>query len=221
MKIVLPTTHNRALTLVELLVVGAVLIVLVSVLWPSIAEPHAPRMRIRCVNNLKQTGLAFRVWAGDHGDKLPMEISETNGGTMEFTTGPNLFRHFQVMSNELSTPKVALCPADDLRAVGATNFGFFNNSNISFFLGLDTSRTNSQGILAGDCNITNGTRIRNGIFRLSTNEPAAWTDENHRKVGNLLLADGSVQQASQIGLRNAVIGAGVSTNHLQMPVLTP
>src|ERR1044072_1744030 len=108
--------NNResGMTLIEVLVVLAVCAVFLAMVdfgVPSNSKARA--LRIQCVNNLKQTGLAFRVWAGDHGDQYPMEISETNGGAMEFCTGSNLFRQFQVISNELSTPKVVLCPADD------------------------------------------------------------------------------------------------------------
>ena|ERR1041385_2148903 len=48
----------------------------------------------------KTNGLSFRVWEGDNGDKYPMQVSRTNGGSMEFITGPNAFLHFQVMSND-------------------------------------------------------------------------------------------------------------------------
>jgi len=222
MKTSLSNQRERGLTLVEVLVVIAVLIMLAAVLCPPLAEPRARRQRIWCVNNLKQIGLATRVWGSDHGDKYPWSIPGTNGGTMEFVAGPNAWRHFQVMSNELSTPKVLLCPADDdTRTVAATNFNSLNNSNISYFVGLDSTETDPQGMLFGDRNITNGTPIKNGILELTANQPAGWTDEIHRKVGNITLSDGSVQQITRTGLRNAVENSGAVTNRLQMPVLGP
>jgi hypothetical protein len=48
--------------------------------------------RIRCVNNLKNIGLAARIWATDHGDLYPSD--------------------FVTMMNELSTPKILHCPSD-------------------------------------------------------------------------------------------------------------
>jgi hypothetical protein len=183
----------------------------------------ARALRIQCVNNLKTTGLAFRVWEGDHGDKYPMNVSETNGGTMGFTTGPDVWRHFQVMSNELSTPKVLICPAESDRVrKWATNFAFLRNSNISFFIGVDaTNETDPQMILSGDRNLTNGTPIKNGILEVSSNWPAGWTAEMHNKVGNILLSDGSVQQLSGAGLRSTIGNTSIATNRLQMPVLGP
>ena len=181
-------------------------------------RPMSRAPRIQCVNNLKQIGLAYRIWSGDHGDNYPMNISETNGGTIEFTTGPNAFRHFQVMSNELFTPKHLICPAEpDRTREWATNFNLLSNSNLSFFVGVDANETNVQMILSGDHNITNGTPVKNGLLELTTARPAGWTAEMHNKVGNLGLADGSVQQLSISGLQNAVANTGFATNRLQMP----
>jgi hypothetical protein len=38
------------------------------------APPAAKRkaMQLNCFNNLKQIGLSFRLWSGDHFDKYPM-----------------------------------------------------------------------------------------------------------------------------------------------------
>jgi competence protein ComGC len=215
--------HQRklGLTLVELLVIIAIVAFMAMLVYPGGRQDKARALRIQCVNNLKQTSLTFDVWAGDHGEKFPMEISQTNGGTMEFTTGPNEWRHYQIMSNELFTPKVLICPADDLHTMAATNFAFFNNSNLSFFINLDYSRPSPHALWSGDCNLTNGTPIRDGILELTTNRPTAWTAETHHKAGNLLLFDGSVRQVDQEGLRSAVENSGSSTNRLQMPILSP
>jgi prepilin-type N-terminal cleavage/methylation domain-containing protein len=224
MKVALFTKRDRAMTLVEVLAVMAVVLLLGLFLLPSIMPNRNIRnraLRIQCVNNLKQVGLAYRVWEGDHGNNYPMCVSETNGGTMEFTTGLNAWRHFQIMSNELSTPRVLLCPVDDLRTMAATNFAFTSNSNISYFVGVDANELNPQLILSGDHNLTNGTPVRNGLLELTTNNPAGWTAKMHEKVGNVGLADGSVQQVSITGLRYAVANAGIATNRLQMPILGP
>ena len=219
MKTPLRNNQKRALTLLELLVVLAVLTILAALLLPDMLhEDHA--CRIQCVNNLKQTGLATRVWSGDNNDKYPPFVSVTNGGSMEYVNSPNVWRHFQVMSNELSTPKVLICPQDTARFF-ATNFTFMNNSNISFFFGVDASETNPMMILSGDRNITNGTLVKNSMLELSTNRPSGWTSEMHNKVGNLALADGSVQQTSNTGLRMNVASTSLATNRLQMPTLGP
>lgn len=219
MRMYFSKNRKRGLTLIELLVVLAVLFIVVALILPGSRGGMVRVPRIQCVNNLKQVGLAFRIWEGDHGDNYPMAVSETNGGSMEFITGLNEFRHFQVMSNEVSTPRVLICPSDSKDA--ATNWTDFGNSNLSFFIGVDAAETNAAMILSGDRNITNGMPIRNGMLTLTTNRLAGWTSEVHNKVGNILLADGSVQQDSIFGLKNHIADTGVATNRVQMPVLGP
>jgi hypothetical protein len=162
------------------------------------------------------------VWEGDHNDKYPAAVSVTNGGAMELMSGPNAWKYFQVMSNELSTPKVLLCPMEsDPQRFVATNFEFLNNSNLSFFVGVDAAETNVNSILSGDHNLTNGTALKNGLLKLMAGQPIGWTKEMHNQVGNIVLADGSVQQVSSMGLQNAVASTGLVTNVLNMPVLGP
>ncbi len=218
--------------MIEVIVVlGVLFIVAALVLLPTRGGPmRAPR--IQCVNNLKQMGLAYRVWEGDHGDKYPMAVSETNGGTMEYITGPTAFRHFQVMSNELMTPKILICPADAKRLIARDwNIG---NSNISYFVGVDAQESNVMTFLGGDRNITNGIPVKNGLLELAANSHPGWTTEMHNHVGNVLMADGSVQQLSTSGLHgslmeqvimtsadSAVTNTSGFTNRLQMPELGP
>ena len=54
---------ERALTLFEVLIIVAVLMLIAALLLPSIARPKRYSHTDYCVNNLKQVGLAYRVWA--------------------------------------------------------------------------------------------------------------------------------------------------------------
>jgi hypothetical protein len=192
----------------------------------------------------------MRVWEGDNNDRYPMAVSSAQGGASEYisrtsgnatapapavTTAPSMAKVFQVMSNDLSTPKVVLCPADTFHSTFATNFGTFNlpapgdfsTNRVSFFIGGDAIETDPQMILFGDCNIGTqtvtgapaSTRILNppyvALGGTLTVINAAWTIDTHNKVGNLTLADGSVQQVSISGLRTQFSNA---TNTVVYPV---
>lgn len=216
------TKRTIGLTLIDVLIVIAVIGILAALLLPTLLRARTRALRITCTNYLKQIGLGARVWDGDHKGLYPMQVFGTNGGTAAFVSGTNAFRHFQAMSNELSTPYVLICPAESDRLRSrAANFDLLNNSNLSYFVGVDANETNPQLILSGDRNITNGMLLNNGILGLTTNNLSGWTSDLHDGVGNIALADGSVQQVSTRGLREMIANSGLATNRLQMPTLKP
>jgi hypothetical protein len=96
--------RKAAFTLVELLAIIATLAILAATLLPALASAKGKSKRIQCINNLKQDGLAFRIWEGE-GNWFQMGISTNRGGTKEYDTGADTFRHFQVMSNQLKRPR--------------------------------------------------------------------------------------------------------------------
>jgi prepilin-type processing-associated H-X9-DG protein len=218
MKPRLSNQQNAALTLVEVTIVIAVLVIVVALILPALAMAKRKTSHISCANDLKQVGIAFRLWEGDNNGKYPMVVSVTNGGAMELIATGNVAACFQVMSNEVNTPKILLCP-EDTRRVYATNFSTgFGNTNISYFVGLDAVESKPQMILVGDDNLTvGGVRVQPGILNFRTNATVGWTKERHQGNGNTGLADGSVQQLTQDGLRQAFQQTGIATNRLAIP----
>jgi prepilin-type N-terminal cleavage/methylation domain-containing protein/prepilin-type processing-associated H-X9-DG protein len=170
---------KKAFTLIELLVVIAIIAILAAMLLPALAAAKKKAQKINCVNNLKQVGLAFRIWSGDNGDKYPMSVSAAQGGAQDYvnygTTASsklNPVMVFMVMSNELSTPKVTYCPSDTFHSTTPTNFnlsfGGFNalpptanqtvQGQCSYFINGDGTDSDPQLLLSGDENIgINGT----------------------------------------------------------------
>ena len=103
---------TNGFTFVALLVIIAIIAILAAMLLPALASAKKKAQRINCINNLKQIGLGYRIWEGDNGDKYPMDVPMAKGGTKEFITGADTFRHFQVMSIRAgSCPATATSPA--------------------------------------------------------------------------------------------------------------
>jgi prepilin-type N-terminal cleavage/methylation domain-containing protein len=206
----------RAFTLTELLVTIAVLALLVAFLLPALQRAQERARRSSCAGDLMEIGIAFKTWAVERTNDYPMRVSAGKGGTWDSVGTGLAFPHFQVLSNEISTSKVFICPADKQRTA-AKDFASLANTNLSYFVGLDEDESSPQMLLAGDRNVTNGTPLPpNRILALTTNTVLGWTHELHNCQGNALLADCSVQRVTSSGLKAQVANSG-GTNRLAIP----
>ena len=194
----LSNQRTLGLTLVEVLISIAAVVVLAGILLPALAKSKTRGNYVTCISNIRQLGLAMRMFSQDHEDKFPWATSVTNGGTLEYSTTTNVFLHYLALSNELSSPKVLHCSKDTQRPRASSWEQLTNNSFLSYFAGLDADSTNpnSQSILCGDRNMTTNGRPAIGLVRFTTNLLAGWTGTLHANVGTIGLSDGSAQYVS-------------------------
>ncbi len=199
-----PGHKRHGFTLLEMLAVIAIVTFLAALLLPTLGRTQARARRIQCLANLRQTGLGFHSFLHDHNDNFPMQVSTNSGGTEEvllagYRAGVDFYisyTHFQTLSNDLATPRIFACPADQARTPG-DDFEKLSNRNVSYFVGANADYELPNSILAGDRNVVSAASgSSRTLVRLNQGAPASWTRELHGWKGNELYADGHAERVN-------------------------
>lgn len=183
---------RRGFTLVELLVVIAIIAILASVLLPALGKAKDESIRMKCVNNVKQLGMAMQMYGEDNGSLLPMAH-----GTVPWNDN-NPPPWTQLLVSYFSNTNLLMCPS--YSQIYKTPFNYFMGARQAYVQTTNSASVDyraiylpSSYVLSGDCN---------WLFQTNDADPDNYTQDTlfatlpaqgHNGWLNVLFADGHVK----------------------------
>lgn len=163
MEKIIPRRHD-GFTLVELLVVIGIIALLISILLPAMNRAREQSNMIACASNLRQAGLAMRLYGNDYKDRLPPYADSARNLAWFQLISPFMGRNEQDWFGYNGPPSFngyMPCPARDKNSLPDVTYGVSYYEIFSYVnqAGIDPPFSNSAKIskippyvfIAADC----------------------------------------------------------------------
>lgn len=167
-----PRIHPPGFTLVELLVVMAVISIIAALAVPLYSRSVQTSRSVACVSNLRQLGVALSGYLGDHSMRMPVLQAGRSSTSVNVPVIDNTLNVYA------PTPAVFACPADNLGLAASTGTSYYWNTVLSLNGGQSLASLSFLGV--------------SNVSQIPILADKAAFHPNSENQVNLLYADGHV-----------------------------